>query len=227
MSFAKQIIDYHFNLRPDWVIPDEIEILFPYQAPETKQAMEAFYQKFYEDQDPRILILGINPGRFGAGVTGVPFTDPIRLESDCGIPNAFHKRAELSSIFVYEMIHAMKGPAFFYKHFYISSLSPLGFVKNGKNYNYYDDKALQKAVEPHILEHLDAQLKMGCNRQVAFSMGQGKNYAFFQNINQQHQFFEEIIPLPHPRWIMQYRRKRKIEFTEVYQTRLTQSLAIL
>ena len=29
-------------------------------------------------------------------------------------------------------------------------------------------------------------------------------------------FFERILPLPHPRWVMQYRRKRKEEFVGQY-----------
>jgi hypothetical protein len=40
----------------------------------------SFYQKYYADNKKRSLIIGINPGRFGAGVTGIPFTDPIRLK---------------------------------------------------------------------------------------------------------------------------------------------------
>ncbi len=39
----------------------------------------------------RYLILGINPGRFGGGITGIPFTDPIRLQNICGIENDFQK----------------------------------------------------------------------------------------------------------------------------------------
>lgn len=39
-------------------------------------------------------ILGINPGRFGAGTTGIAFIDPIRLENECGINNSFPKKVE-------------------------------------------------------------------------------------------------------------------------------------
>ena len=49
----------------------------------------------------RHLLLGINPGRFGGGVTGIPFTDPIRLQNVCGIENNFEKKQELSSVFIY------------------------------------------------------------------------------------------------------------------------------
>ena len=85
-------------------------------------------------------------------------------------------------------------------------------MKDGKNYNYYDDKALQKAVEPHIIHNITTHIDYGCNQKVAFCMGQGKNYKYFKNLNDREKFFEEVIPLPHPRWVMQYRRKHMDEF---------------
>src|SRR5687768_18158258 len=36
----------------------------------------------------------------------------------------------------------------FYSDFFITAVSPLGFVKNGKNVNYYDDRELLYAVTP-------------------------------------------------------------------------------
>ena len=48
-------------------------------------------------------------------------------------------------------------------------------------------------------------------RDVAFSLGKGTNYKFLKKLNEDHQFFDKVIPLPHPRWIMQYRRKSKEE----------------
>jgi hypothetical protein len=55
-------------------------------------------------------------------------------------------------------------------------------------------------------------------------MGQGKNYAFLNKLNQEHGFFEKIIPLPHPRWVMQYRLKRKKEFIREYVDKLSQAM---
>jgi len=221
MTFAQKILDYHFSLKPDWPLPAEVELLFPYSASETRKVMQAFYRKYYPDTHERILLLGINPGRHGAGVTGIPFTDPIRLEDPCGIANEFPKRAELSSIFVYEVVQAMGGAEPFYRRYYISSLSPLGFLKDGKNYNYYDERGLQNAVEPRIIQHLRDQIAIGCKRQVAFSLGKGKNFAYLKKLNEKYRFFEEVRPLPHPRWVMQYRRKRMAEFVGEYWEKLT------
>ncbi len=221
MSFSQKILDYHFALKPDWKLPQGVEILFPYSEKETREVMQSFYEKYYDDAEERVLLLGINPGRHGAGVTGIPFTDPVRLEAPCGIENEFPKRAELSSIFVYEVVQAMGGPKAFYRRFYISSLSPLGFLKEGKNYNYYDEKALQEAVEPYIIRHLQDQIDMGCQRDVAFSMGKGKNFAYLKKLNEKHGFFGRVKALPHPRWVMQYRRKKLAEFVEEYRDKLS------
>ena len=77
--FSTDVLSYHFALKPAISLPKDIEWLMPYDDPETKRCMSSFYQKFYNDNKKRTFILGINPGRFGAGVTGVPFTDPLRL----------------------------------------------------------------------------------------------------------------------------------------------------
>ena len=94
--------------------------------------------------------------------------------------------------------------------------SPLGFVKDGKNINYYDDRQLQKSAEPFIVWNIRTQLDFGANRDAAICLGEGQNFAFFQKLNAAQGFFKEIIPLPHPRWVMQYRRKRVDEFVERY-----------
>ena len=217
MTFADRIIEFTGALRPPGIaLPPGFEWLYPYDNAETMRVMSAFYQKFYADNQPRTFIFGINPGRFGAGVTGVPFTDPIRLEKECGIENDFQKKPELSSAFVWQFIHAYGSPEAFCRDFYITSLSPLGFVKSGKNINYYDDRQLQRAVEPFIVWNIRTQLDLGGRQETALCLGEGENFAFFKKLNDTHRFFREIVPLPHPRWVMQYRRKRVDEFVGRY-----------
>ena len=220
MSFAEKMLALHDRLDNNWLIPPQIELLFPYQNPETVQAMELFYHKYYDDDDQRMAIFGINPGRFGAGVTGVPFTDPVKLTVDCGICNKFSQKKELSSDFVYSVIHQWGEVKDFYRHFCITSLCPLGFTKDGKNYNYYDQIDLQRKVEPYIIKNIEELLDCGITNRIAFCMGIGKNYKYFSRLNQQHQFFEKIIALPHPRWVMQYRRKQLESFINQYITEL-------
>lgn len=214
--FSTKVLSYHFALKPDISLPKDIEWLMPYDDPETRKCMSAFYHKFYDDHQKRTFILGINPGRFGAGLTGVPFTDPIRL-NQLGIENMFPQKPELSSVFIYDMIDACGGPSSFYKKYYITSLSPLGFVKAGKNYNYYDDPKLSQIVRPFIISNIETQLKFGADTSKVFCLGQGKNYEYLSKLNDEYQWWERVIPLPHPRWVMQYRLKRKEDFVQMYR----------
>jgi hypothetical protein len=217
---AAAILQFFGNLRPRFPLGDGISIMNPYKEPATWQLASRFYQKFYADTRPRDYIFGINPGRFGAGVTGVPFTDPIRMAEKCGISNDWKKQAELSSQFVYEMIDGYGGVNAFYDRFYITAIFPLGFVRDGRNLNYYDDRELIKASEPFILRCIRRQLATIPTGPVCYCLGEGENYKQFTRINGRHGFFREIIPLPHPRWVMQYRRKKMKEYVELYLEKL-------
>lgn len=215
------ILKFYKNLSPQLRLPAGVEIMNPFTDAAAWQLAETFYNKFYHDQRPRTFIFGINPGRFGGGITGVPFTDPIKLKEKLGIDNELPKKAELSSHFIYAVIDAYGGAEAFYGDFLITALSPLGFTKNGVNLNYYDDKELLKDSEPYIIQCINEQLQtIATTRDVCFCLGEGTNYKIFQKLNAKHQFFKEIIPLPHPRWVMQYRRKKIDEFVEVYVSKL-------
>lgn len=220
MSQSDAILDFYRNLRPRFALGDGIGIMNPYKEAATWAVVQQFYQKYYSDDRPRAFIFGINPGRFGGGITGVPFTDPIRMAKNCGIPNGWKQQAELSSQFVYEMIDRFGGVKTFYDHFYFTALFPLGFVREGKNLNYYDDKELIKACEPFMLQCIHRQLATICTGSICYCLGEGENYRQFSRLNDRHEFFKEIIPLPHPRWIMQYRRKKVKDYTELYVEKL-------
>ncbi len=217
MNFADQVLRFHFEtLQPSWKLPPEVDLIFPFSGVETQACMQAFYQKYFADSKPRIFVVGINPGRFGAGVTGVPFTGPVRLKEVCGIAHNFPLKGELSADFIYRWITAMGGPDQFYQDFYITSVCPLGFTKAGKNYNYYDSKKLEKAVTPHIIHNFETQLAFGSHRHRVLCLGEGKNYRYLQKLNEQHGFFEQVIPLPHPRYVMQYKRKQLDHYLQGY-----------
>jgi hypothetical protein len=224
-SFAEQVIRFTEALQiPDIPLPDGFSWLYPYDQPGTMEALSAFYRKYYAAPGKRTFLFGINPGRLGAGLTGVPFTDPIKLEEECGIKNPFPKKPELSAGFVWRFIHAYGGPERFANDFYITSLSPLGFIKDGKNINYYDDKDLVRATEPFIVDCIEKQMAFGAHTKTALCMGEGKNLKVFRKINEKHRFFDEIIGLPHPRFVMQYRRKSLDMYLDVYLEALSDSL---
>lgn len=201
-------------------LPKEIKVLNPYQNKLTLAYCEKFYTKYYNDSNQRSFILGINPGRFGAGLTGIPFTDPLKLEQECDIKNDLPKKRELSADFIYKMINAYGGKEKFYNHFYFGSVCPLGFTRDGKNLNYYDDPELQKAVLPFICKSLADQIQFGINTKVAYCLGEGKNFKFLTQLNEEKKYFAKIIPLSHPRFIMQYKRKKLNQFIDDYLLKL-------
>lgn len=218
-SWSDKILDFYQDLSA-YPVAKDFEVLYPYAVTEVKAVMKAFYEKFYRDAGKRTMILGINPGRFGAGVTAIPFTDPLRLENDCGIAHALQGGRELSSVFVYELIDHMGGVETFYQQFYISSVSPLGFVREGKNLNYYDDQTLFENWRPWIIEQMWKQLDWPVRRDRVILWGKGKNYKFFKALNEEEGFFDEITVLPHPRWVMQYRLKEKDEWLSEFVAKM-------
>ncbi len=221
MSFAQNVLQFFDQLNDYPEVPEGVEVLNPYVADAVKKVTGIFYQKYYDDPKERYLIIGINPGRLGAGLTGIPFTDPIRLKTVCRIDNDFDPKPELSSKFIYALIAKMNGPEAFYNQFYFSSVSPLGFTKDGKNLNYYDIKSLQDGWEPFMVKNLKKQLSFGCRNDVAFILGRGKNFKFMQTLNARYKLFDNLVELPHPRWVMQYRLKRLDEFIDEYVTKLS------
>ena len=211
---SDSILTFLSELKIDAKLPKGIEVLSPYGNTTTFGLCRQFYHKYYDDTRPRTLLLGINPGRFGSGTTGVSFTDPIKLENICGIKNDLAKKPELSADFIYAMIDAYGGPKLFYKKYFISAVSPLGFTFEGKNINYYDVPKLQQAVTPFVVESINKMVAMGVSTEKCFCIGGDKNLKALNKLNEQHQWFTEIIPLPHPRFIMQYRRKKLKEYIE-------------
>jgi hypothetical protein len=219
MTLAEAIPDFLAHLEVPKV-PRGIEVMNPYQEPDTIQVVRKFYSKYYSDKRQRTLMLGINPGRFGAGVTGIAFTDPIRLETACGIANHLNKKPELSSDFIYRMIAEFGGPKAFYSNYLVSAVSPLGFTSDGKNINYYDNKKLELAIRPFASDCITRLVELGMNRNVCYCIGEGKNFAFLSELNNKHQWFDRVVPLPHPRFIMQYRRKQLDTYIRQYTDQL-------
>lgn len=219
-TLARQLIQFYKQLIPP-AVPRGFQVMHPQPDLEVMKVVKLFFEKFYKDNNPRRLLLGINPGRFGAGITGVNFTAPKQLKENCSIDHPWKNSTELSAEFIYDMIASYGGPSVFYNDFFIGAVCPLGFMKNGKNINYYDDKKLQQSVTPFITSTIKQQLKMGFKTDICFCIGGEKNYKFLSSLNEQQHFFEKIIPLAHPRFIMQYRRKKKQEYIKEWVTLLS------
>lgn len=229
-TFADKMILFNKKVEFKGSLPQGISIMNPFK--ENDHSMEissAFYKKYYNDYDKRHIILGINPGRFGAGITGVPFTDTKRLLQECGLQFDGKLTHEPSATFVYEMINAYGGVEKFYRKFYIQSICPLGFtITNSKgrevNYNYYDSKELTESVYDFMINNIRTQIKLGVITDVCFCFGTGKNEKFLNKINEKYHFFKKIVALEHPRYIMQYKSKSKEKYVEKYLEAFAQVL---
>lgn len=261
-SMSNKLIGFYLSIKPPLNLPPGIEILFPQKDKQVRELVKKFFEKYFNDDHPRHLLLGINPGRFGAGITGVNFTAPKQLKELCGIDHHLKLSSELSAEFIYDMIAGYGGVNKFYQDWFIGSVCPLGFVtspgssghplkkgiptpgsvkkkekvfipskgadaaallsreREGKNINYYDDKNLLKAVTPFIIDCINKQVAMGFDREKCICIGGEKNFKFLSGLNAEHKWFNQIIPLPHPRFILQYRRKQKDKYIHQYLTAL-------
>jgi hypothetical protein len=222
MTFAEKVISFYKELEFNCLLPKGISVMNPFREnPQITPVISQFYTRFYNDNLPRHIILGINPGRFGGGVTGIPFTDTIRLAEKCGLLITGLQTFETSSVFVYEMIDHYGGTEKFYSDFYISSVVPLGFtsvIKGGKpvNFNYYESKKLTEGIYNFIVDNLTKQLQFGIERDICFCLGTGQNYKFLSQLNNEFNLFGKIVPLEHPRYVMQYKSKQKQYYIAKY-----------
>ena len=208
MSFADRLLSFltSFPL-PAAPLPDEVQAYSPYQEPGPRELLTQFAGRYYAGPQPRVALLGINPGRLGNGRTGVAFTDPVALQDVCGIPNSLPRQREPSSQFVHAVVEALGGPAAFYQQFYLGSLYPLVLLRHGRNYNYYDTPRLQAALLPAIRDSLTRQVhEVGLQRHAAVCLGR-RNALLLQQLNQELGLFDHIHVLDHPRYLMQYKRR--------------------
>lgn len=222
-TFAEHVIAFNRSLSYDQPLPDGIRVMNPFVENEwALAASSAFYRKYYGDVRPRVMLMGINPGRFGAGLTGVPFTDPKRLLERCGIDAYKGPPAhEPSSVFVYEVIRQYGGEEAFYGKFYVNSICPLGFTMRGKaggevNCNYYDRRELRESALPFMVESLRRQIGFGLRTDVCFCLGTGKNTDFVREVNARYGFFERVQPLEHPRYVIQYKSGQLQTYVDKY-----------
>ncbi len=225
-SVSDKIISFNSNLNYEGKLPEEFKVLNPYlNNPETMEVMAQFYRKYYNDEKVRRFIVGINPSRHGAGVTGVPFTDTKRLQSVCGIEMKSANTHEVSSVFMYDVIEAYGGAERFYGDFYINSPFPLAIVRQGKdgkwlNANYYDDPKLYAMTEDFMIESIKRHIDIGVDTSEVFVLGK-KNANFIEKLNKRAALFGKLTVLEHPRFIQQYKSKEKQLYIDKYILKLT------
>ena len=228
-TFASKIIAFNRELDYTGTLPDGFAVVNPFREnPETCRVMEQFYRKYYDDTRPRRLLIGINPGRHGAGVTGVPFTDTKRLEQVCGIRMESEHSHEVSSVFVYDLIEQYGGAEAFYRDFYINSPFPLALVRRTErggevNANYYDTPALRRMTEDFMVDSLRRQCAFGLDTTEVYVLGR-KNADCVARLNRRAGLFARMVVLEHPRYIQQYKSKEKQSYIDKYLRTLRREL---
>ncbi len=226
-TIADKICSFYDHLFIDVILPNGYKFLNPFQEnPETRLVMHQFYQRFYSDNQSRKFLIGINPSRHGAGVTGVPFTDTKRLKLACGIEMKNVHTHEVSSVFFYNMIEAYGGVDLFYKDVFVNSPFPLALVRETKNgwlnVNYYDDKMLFESLKSVMIETLREFISWGLLTDEVYVMGK-KNALFIQKLNEKEKLVGKITVLEHPRYIQQYKSKSAILYLDKYLIALKKS----
>lgn len=230
-TFGDKVVDFNRGLHYSGELPEGFQVINPYlDNPETMEVMQQFYNQFYNDTNPRKFMIGINPSRHGAGVTGVPFTDTKRLESVCGIKMQSAYTHEVSSVFMYDFITEYGGAKNFYNQFYINSPFPLAIVrrtKEGKwlNANYYDDPILFEMLKDFMISSLKKHISLGLDTAEVFVLGK-KNADFIKKLNKEAKLFEHLKILEHPRYIQQYKFKEKQLYIDKYILTLNNDLTI-
>jgi len=221
LNFSDKVISFNKQLNFIGELPKDYYVMNPFlDNPETLQVMTQFYQKYYQDNNPRKFIIGINPSRHGAGITGVPFTDTKRLESVCGIKMKSARTHEISSVYMYDVIAEYGGAESFYNDFYINSPFPLAIIKETKpgqyiNANYYDDPALFNKLKGFMIESLKNHLSLGLDPNEVFVLGK-KNALYLEKLNKEANLFKKLTVLEHPRFIQQYKSKEKQFYLDKY-----------
>ena len=168
--------------------------------------IDTFWQTYYGSSVPRVVICGINPGRHGAGKTGIPFLDFQSLAQL--IPDVERSDSESSAGFFYQVIKQF-GASAFLPTFYVTNIASVGFVRAGKNLNYNDlpAPALEIVERNFLLEMAVVQpthiISLGEVVHATVNKLMGKDVDCKRR-------------LPHPSWIANYRRNQIEEWVTRY-----------
>ncbi len=109
-----------------------------------------FHKKYVQPNSPKVVICGINPGRYGAGKTGIPFIDFTSLSKM--LPNIDKEDSERSARFFFSVIEEF-GIENFYQNFHVTNLSWYGFYQLDKMKNVnYDNTNIATEIQIFLID---------------------------------------------------------------------------
>lgn len=171
-----------------------------------KDGIGTFWRTYYGSAVPRVVLCGINPGRHGAGKTGIPFLD---FQSLVQLISGIDRHdSERSAGFFFQVVRQFGVEAFFHS-FYVTNVASVGFCREGKNLNYNElpESALEvvernflqemKAVRPTHVVSLDKVVQQTMRKLLPATV-------------------DCSMRLPHPSWITTYRAKEIDEWAARY-----------
>ena len=176
------------------------------------ELVNRYYQTYYNNHRNRIVLCGINPGKNGAGKTGIPFID--YKGASYLLSDVHQDEKEQSAQFILSIINEI-GSETFFNNVYMTNISWFGFIKGGNNFNYYElPSPLQTTftksflaemsfVQPKVIIPLSKEVELTLKEM----MKEGKlNYP--------------VVPrLPHPYYCSI--GKRPIKYKDVYIKKIT------
>ena len=207
MNLLQQNLDRYLHDTAFLNLLGDLEICIPSDFVINREGIAAFWEKFYGNYVPRIMICGINPGRLGAGKTGIPFLDFASLSQL--IPGVERQDSENSAEFFFQVVKSFGAESFF-KTFYVTNFSSVGFVKDGVNFNYHDlPQMALETVERNFLEEIAT-----VEPTHVISLGREVHRSVLKLLPSS---IDCSLYLPHPSWIATYRSNEMDRWVQRYR----------
>ena len=180
-----------------------------------------FHKIYVEPNSPKVVICGINPGRNGAGLTGIPFIDFASLSKM--LPDIKENDWEPSAKFFFSVIQKFEIEAF-YRNFHVTNISWFGFsrIDKQKNVNYFEKDIsteiaiylIDKFVEE--MEHINPDYIIPLSKPVLYEL---------ESLKKQNKIRAKIgIRLNHPSWVTTYCSNDLSTWRQKYVDTLTKYL---
>lgn len=171
-----------------------------------------YYQTVYSNEANRIVLCGINPGKNGAGKTGIPFLDYKSVSHLFSGIGRYDR--EQSAQFILSIINEI-GSDSFYRSVYMTNISWFGFTKDGKNLNYYDLPApLPTTFTDSFIEEMDI-----VKPKVIVPLSKEVEQTLKQMIKSGRLRYPLAERLPHPYYCSI--GKRAIKYRQIYVKKIT------
>lgn len=214
MTIAAKVLGFYQGFEQPAGLPDNVSLENPYDNAQRHASIDAFYNKYFNDMNPRIHILGINPSRLTTTATGVNYTDGFALQEYCDLPNDFSKTRELTADFFYRVVLAMGGTDDFYSTIFPWAMMPVTVTKKGNYANYYSNDIVED-MKSLVVENIKWTSELPRTGRVVI-LGTGENQKVFNSLPGSPFGYNDVRVLPHPRWIMQYNRDKVDKFVADY-----------